>query len=116
MFTDAHRLRSPNAVRRPSRYGKGAKSKHMGIKYIESNIQGPRIAVVVSKKVSKSAVKRNRIKRRIIENIRQNFITKLNQNLDIVIFAYSSDIAKLPSVDLTLELNDVFQKANILQS
>ncbi len=53
------------------------------IKYIFNQLDYPRIAVVISKKISKKAVQRNILKRRIKEIIRS--IIKELKNIDIVL-------------------------------
>lgn len=47
----------------------------------EKNDEGLKVAVVVSKKVDKRAVVRNRIKRVILETVRKNLETNINLNL-----------------------------------
>lgn len=58
---------------------------------------------MVSKKVSKSAPERNRIRRRLYELVRVEIAEKL-PNLDIVISVFDAEVAKMPA----LELRNVF--------
>lgn len=116
MRPSTHRLRSTNAVRRASRYGKSAKVKNLSLKYIDSKYPNFRITVVVSKKVHKSAVKRNKIRRKIKEATRQNFYNKLSGGLDMVIFAYSDELLKISSQELVLDLNKLFSQAGVLKT
>jgi ribonuclease P protein component len=60
-----------------------------------------RVAVVVSKKVNKSAVVRNRIRRRIYEIVRQHEITG---NLDIIITVFDEIVATMPTEQLQRSL------------
>jgi len=53
-----------------------------------------RCAVVVGKKVNKSAVVRNRIRRRIYEIVRQQNIT---EPYDLVFTVFSEEVAGLPA-------------------
>lgn len=68
-----------------------------------------RLAVVVSKKVHKSAVTRNRIRRRVYEVVRQS--VKVNQPLDLIITVYQEDFATLPHDQLTKTIQKLFEKS-----
>ncbi len=73
-----------------------------------------RFGVVVSKKVSKSAVTRNRIRRRVYEWIRLNLDRIEPENL-ILIFAHTDAIAKLKYPELSDQLEQLFVKAGIVK-
>ena len=61
-----------NSLRVVYKYGQTARSQQLTMRYhLHEKRQTYRCAVVVSKKVEKSAVARNRIRRRIFEVIRQ---------------------------------------------
>jgi ribonuclease P protein component len=72
----------------------------------------PKFAVVVSKKVSKSAVTRNRIRRRIFEWIRLS-LKDLDQAQLTMIFVHSESIANLKHEELCSQLEYIFKKANL---
>lgn len=72
----------------------------------------PKFAVVVSKKVSKSAVKRNRIRRRIFEWIRLNESNLQTSQLTMV-FANSELVGRLKYPDLDAQLKQLFEKADL---
>lgn len=74
-----------------------------------------RSAVVVSKKVSKSAVVRNRIRRRIYEQIRL-LETQINKPYDIVITVYNDQLAEVPIAELQKQLNSQLKLAKILST
>jgi ribonuclease P protein component len=72
-----------------------------------------RLAVVVSRKVSKSAVVRNRIRRRLYEFVRilsSNFVAPY----DLVLVVYDERLATLSSADVKYEVAKLLQKAHIL--
>lgn len=71
-----------------------------------------RAAVVVSRKVSKSAVVRNRIRRRIYEAIQSQ--VQPTTPYDMVITIYSDTFAEIPSEDLHAALNGLLKKAAII--
>jgi ribonuclease P protein component len=66
-----------------------------------------RVAVVVSKKVNKSAVVRNRIRRRIYEIVRQQEITG---GLDIIITVFDEVVATMPAEQLQKSLKQQLAK------
>ena len=68
-----------------------------------------RCAIVVSKKVSKSAVVRNRIRRRIYEQVRLHGHMVPN-NTDLVITVYSDQIATIQQQDLQRTIFDLMQQ------
>lgn len=59
-------------------------SQSFSVRY-DQNDEGLKVAVVVSKKVDKRAVVRNRIKRVILESVRKKL--DMNTNLNIVFYA-----------------------------
>jgi len=73
-----------------------------------------RVAVVVSRKVHKSAVVRNRIRRRIYEIVRSQQ-SSIAKPYDLVITVYSDQLATLPSKELHSLITGLFKKAGVLQ-
>ena len=73
------------------------------------------MAVVISKKVLKSAVGRNRVRRRIYEIVRHE-LPKLKANSDIVIIVFSAEAFAMPHPELKktvvtmLKSSDLYQK------
>jgi ribonuclease P protein component len=72
-----------------------------------------RVAVVVSRKVSKSAVVRNRIRRRLYELLR-NYQGQINQPYDLVLTVFSDQIAELPVDKLSKSLHAQLLKAKLI--
>ncbi len=73
-----------------------------------------RAAVVVSKKVHKSAAGRNRIRRRIYEIIRHELPKTLPKH-DIVIIVSSADVRMLPATDVYIAVHRLFDDAGLYQ-
>ena len=71
-----------------------------------------RVAVVVSRKVSKSAVVRNRIRRRIYTAI-EPIAKELPASYDLILNVYSSDLADMPYTSLVSLLTHLFNQAGI---
>ncbi len=72
-----------------------------------------RAAVVVSRKVHKSAVVRNRIRRRVYELIRLQ-LTTLEQPIDLVFIVHSETIATMPVPELERVVGDQLRKACLI--
>jgi ribonuclease P protein component len=71
-----------------------------------------RVAVVVSKKVEKTAVKRNRIRRRVYEALRVNF-DMVPKKHDYVFVVYSKDIGKMEFGELEELLGELVVEAKV---
>lgn len=74
-----------------------------------------RFAVVVSKKVLKGAVKRNRVRRRIYESIHRK-MKDLNGVYDIVFVVTSGEFTTIPYVDITNQINQLLNQASLIKS
>jgi len=69
-FDKTQRLLKPAEFKRVFELRQSAHNAHFGIYTAKNTLGHPRVGLVVSKKVSKKAVVRNRIKRQIRENFR----------------------------------------------
>lgn len=72
-----------------------------------------RFAVVVSRKVNKSAVKRNRIRRRLYEALRE-IENDINGPQDIVLTVFHDSVAEEDYSTLTKQLKKQLREAGIL--
>ena len=72
-----------------------------------------RFAVVISKKVLKSAVKRNRVRRQVYEYINTKLMPKLNDTYDIAIIATSGELFTASQADIFNQLDQIFGQINI---
>lgn len=70
-----------------------------------------RAAVVVSKKVHKSAVVRNRIRRRMYEAIR---LSNIDKNIDIVYVVFDEKVATMPAQEIIEGVQSHLKKAGII--
>jgi ribonuclease P protein component len=72
MIGRKHRFHGYGSLRRVYQHGKTVRTPNMNLRYSIRDASKPyRVAVVVSRKVSKSAVVRNRIRRRVHEEVRR---------------------------------------------
>jgi len=113
MLSKNHRFHGLGSLRYVFKSGKTVRSQNMALRYAENNRRKEyRCSVVVSKKVEKSAVTRNRIRRRVYAALRQ-IGPKINKPYDLVISVYSSAVADVPPAELELAINELFAKARI---
>lgn len=95
--------------------GQVARSRIIVVRYITNKYRKtPRLAVVVSKKTYKSAVRRNRIRRRIYEYVRTK-LTELNAVYDIVIIVSSGELLTMQHKDIAQQIDQLFNQAGILK-
>lgn len=114
MISNTHRFHGHNSLRYVYQRGEVVRGQHMATKSILNDRQkNYRLAVVVSKKVSKSAVKRNRIRRRIYEQVRL-LESQITRPYDIVITVYGEQLAELPIQDLTNQIHHQLKQSGIL--
>ncbi len=79
--------------------GRVVRGQYFNINYSKNNYGQLKAAVVVGKKIAKSAVVRNRIRRKLYEILRKNFLTKLD-NTNLIIIVFNPDIVNLKSAEL----------------
>ena len=89
MFLRKNRLTREKDIEQVFKRGRYFFVRDLGIKFIKNNLDYPRFTCVVSNKISKKAVERNRIKRRLREIIRLT-IPNLPQDIDLVVFTRPS--------------------------
>lgn len=100
MIAAIHRFHGTNSLNYVYRNGKTLRSKYFSLKYVaNSRRKVYRAAVVISKKVEKTAPGRNRIRRRLYELLRTEGAEKLG-NIDIVINIYDEKVIDVPDAEL----------------
>lgn len=110
MIAQNHRFHGHNKVVAVYRRSQTLRGNLLIMKYTTGGSRPYRAAVVVSKKVSKSAVVRNRIRRRIYEVVRQFSPAALDGH-ELVFIVYSNHIASLESPRLKAAIHDLLQRA-----
>ncbi|HUD06050.1 MAG TPA: ribonuclease P protein component [Candidatus Saccharimonadales bacterium] len=116
MIHRTHRFHGYNSLRYVYQHGQIARADKLNVKYIVNSRRSKyRLAVVVSRKVSKSAVVRNRIRRRVYEfvRIREPQITR---PYDIVVTAFDEKFANLSAPKLDKTLNDLFRDTGLFSN
>ena len=115
MISRIHRFHGHNSLNHVYRTGKTERSEFIVLKHARANRNDYRLAVVVSKKVSKSAVVRNRIRRRLYELVREiRKETEQSWPNDIVLTVFDESVAKMPPEQLRSAVTKLLQKSQIL--
>ena len=92
MLSFQHRFHGHGSLRYVYKNGTAARSHLFTVKYVtNAHRKHSRFSIVVSKKVYKGAVGRNRIRRRLYEIIRAE-LPKMGQVHDVAIIVSSSEI------------------------
>ncbi len=108
-----NRFHGHNSLRFVYNNGQAVRSHSVIIKFTTNpHRKRSRIAVVVSKKVLKSAVKRNRIRRRVYEYIRLK-LPHISNVYDIVLIITSSELLTVTHKEITNQLDQLFNQSNI---
>lgn len=99
MLSKTNRFHGHNSLNFVYRNGKTARSPFCAMRFARGKYDNYRVAVVVSKKVVKSAPKRNRIRRRVYEAIRLVAPNKLS-NQDIVVTIFDTRFLEMSHPEL----------------
>ncbi len=113
MLSKKYRFHSRGGVRFVYQKGKTVRSSKMSVTVLENERGFTRVAVVVSKKVLKTAVGRNRIRRRVYEAIRTNF-EYVPKKHDYIFTVFSKDVATMPFPELVKLLGDLVADSSVL--
>lgn len=84
MFRKENRLNKQRDFDRLFKEGRSSFDKTLGVKAASNQLDRNRFGVIVSNKVSKKAVERNKIKRRIREIIKQH-ATEIKEGVDLAV-------------------------------
>ncbi len=86
----------------------------LALRFVQNpRLKGWRLAVVVSRKVSKAAVVRNRIRRRIFEVVRREG-GRIAPQYDLVFSVYGAELATLAHEELRVAVTTQLEKAGVL--
>lgn len=113
MISAKNRFHGHSSLQYLHRKGQVVHAKGIVLKYSPSQAGKPyRAAVIVSKKVHKSAVVRNRIRRRVYECLRD----KLNPEraVDLAVQVYDVSFAVIPAEQVSATIGGLLAKAKLL--
>ncbi len=112
MLAQQNRFHGRNSIRKIFARGITTRGRYMMIRYATHPPQYPsRVAVVVSKKVFKSAVKRNRIRRRVYDIVRHRLDTQ-NLTVDVVFTVLSGEVLVMSHADLCSEIDSLIARTS----
>jgi ribonuclease P protein component len=115
MIARTHRFHGYNSLRNVYRNGKTVRGPLFALKTVPNpNRKSYRAAVVVSRKVSKSAVARNRMRRRLYEQMRE-FESGITSPHDVVITVFSDNLLEAPHKEVAGHLKKQLRQAGILK-
>jgi len=116
MIHSTHRFHGRSSLRFVYQKGRVVRGELMTLRAIENTRRTTwRAAVVVSRKVSKSAVVRNRIRRRIFEILRKQADT-IDGPFDVVFSVFSDQLATLEQSALERLVGDQLRKAGVCRT
>lgn len=109
MIAREYRFHGYNALSFVYRKGSVVRDRHCALKYtVNPRRQTSRVAVVASRKLSKSAIVRNRIRRRIYEQVRNRGLAT-DKAYDLVFTAYDEHIADMSEKELNTIISKLLQ-------
>ena len=115
MISIKHRFHGYNSLSYVYRQGSTVRNQVLALKFVENKRRDNyRLAVVVGKKIHKSAVMRNRIRRRIYEIVRRN-AGRIDKPYDMVITVFSDHLIASSNKeleDMVVGLLDQVSKSN----
>ncbi|HUB94229.1 MAG TPA: ribonuclease P protein component [Verrucomicrobiae bacterium] len=113
MINRTHRFHGRASVQRLYKNGKMVRSGSFSLRFtLNPRRDSYRLAIVVSRKVSKSAVVRNRIRRRVYEHVRVMF-GSTPIPYDLLITVFDEDVAILQAPELAYEVNKLLKKSKL---
>jgi ribonuclease P protein component len=115
MIPSPFRFHGHNSLRYVYANGKAIRSQALTLKVVKNDRrQQSRASIVVSKKVIKRAVGRNRIRRRLYECVRLR-LPRLNDIYDIVLIATSAELRTMPAAELDALVEQLFERAELFK-
>lgn len=113
MLSKRYRFHSRGGVRYTYQNGKTIRGSRISLVFAENIRNKQRFAVVVSKKVMKSAVGRNRIRRRVYEAIRLQ-LGKITKPVDCIFIIYNKEVMEMEFKELQNLVADLLKEAKIV--
>lgn len=114
MIARKHRFHGHGSLRFVYQHGRTVRGQIFSLKFIVNDRRSDyRLTVVVSKKVSKSAVVRNRIRRRVYEVVRSKE-SSINKPYDLVLTVFSEQIANVSHLELEQSITEQLKQAKII--
>ena len=114
MLAKKYRLHLDKDIQNILKKGRIYFSPFFNLKILKNNLSNSRFCIIVSTKISKKAVVRNKIKRQLRSIIQKN-ITKFSPNYDIVILTKPA-ITVTPFQDIEKTFQFLLKKIKLISS
>ena len=115
MLRKEFRFHRQNRVKRVYQKGKTVKAGPFSLKYYKQpRPEGSKAAVVVSKKVDKRAVARNRIRRRVYEILRTKW-DEVEAGYDLVFTIFDPEVGSVEHKVLVSRIDKLLSTAGLLK-
>jgi ribonuclease P protein component len=113
MIHFTHRFHGRSSLHFVYQHGRAVRGELLNLRFVRNTRQTKyRAAVVVSRKISKSAVVRNRIRRRIFEIVRRES-ERFDGPYDLLFSVRSEELAQLDSQALNSLVTELLRQAHI---
>jgi len=113
MLSAAHRLAKRSDIEAVHKRGRSFFVGNLGLRSAKNNLKVSRFTVIVSLKVSKKAVDRNRLKRRLREIIRKDVLPAVKPGFDGILITKKS-LLLLPFCELRELTIKLFKKTRLI--
>jgi len=113
MLAFKYRFHGHGSLRYVYTHGHSIRSRLLTLKYsTHPKRKTPRVAVVISKKIIKGAVGRNRVRRRVYEIMRHE-MPNLKDHSDVVLIIFSAEVRTMPADELKQTVQQLLQESDI---
>lgn len=103
MLSRTHRFQGRKRIMEVYRSGRSTRGQYFNTRTLKNGGEAFHVAVVVSKKVAKKAVERNRIRRKLYSCFNSEELKGIGA-VDIIINVHSADVANTSQPELTQQL------------
>lgn len=116
MLSKQHRFHGRGSLNYLFRNGQSARGAFLQVRYVYNKRRSDsRVAVIVGKKVAKSAVVRNRIRRRVFEVVRRH-MDSITPHTDMALTVFSAELAVLPASEVERAVLTCLQRARLYRT
>jgi ribonuclease P protein component len=114
MLSEKNRLKNKKDFDRVFKKGKGFREDFLFLKHASNQLANSRLGIVVSQKISKKAVLRNRIKRRIRAVVSRK-LPKIKKGTDFILVAIPG-LEKKDFREIETALTNVLKKSKLISN
>jgi ribonuclease P protein component len=117
MISRSHRFHGRGSLKYVYQRGQTIRGNQITLRFVTNDRrQDYRAAVIVSRKVHKSAVVRNRIRRRIYSCLQTETALQGKPALDCIITVFHDQLATMPAPELQRLVHDLVSRTRVVSS